>query len=182
MDERSIWHAALVDILSVIHIPGMLEGMPSMSSQELRRRAIRMIRLDRRWYQGPIVPGEIERQHCGRDTYRVQLIQGGAWVLVMYNDGQLQLCRSDNLAEPNICIPSTDPNAHFEMGISLSSRLETLVYVTEKRWNSGYAVLYTTQTVTHWLHRSKDTLTSEFIAWMSLYHICVSGQKSEYRK
>jgi hypothetical protein len=169
MDERSIWFAALVDILSVIHIPGLLEAMCSMSSEELRRRVLRMICLDRQWYQGPIIPGKISRQHCETNTNRVQFIQGGEWVIMMFSNGQLQLCRACNLAEPSICIPcSTEPNLRFEMGISLSCRLETLVHVTERGWISGYAGLPMRRSVTDWLHRRpKDTPTFEFIMWMS---------------
>jgi len=57
--------------------------MHSMSTCHLRNygRVLRMICLDRQWYQleGPIIPG---RQHCETNTHRVQFIQGGEWVVV----------------------------------------------------------------------------------------------------
>jgi hypothetical protein len=148
MDERSrVWHRALVDILSVIYIPGVREALHSMSSEELRHRAICMTRLDRRWYQGSLMLGKVQRHHCESNAYRVQFIQGGEWIVMMFSNGSLQLCRAHSLAEATIRIPYSTSgwaDAHFEMGVSLSCRLVTLVHVTEKRWNNGYARLFVT--------------------------------------
>jgi hypothetical protein len=167
MDERSIWHGALVDILSIIYVPGVQEVMPSMSPEELRRRATHMTYLDRRWYQGSLVPKKIQRHHCESNVHSVQFIQGGEWVVMMFSDGRLQLCKAHDLAEASICIPyPTTPDAHFEMGIFLTSWLVTLVHVTEKRWNSGYVRHFVTRTVTDWVRRRIDTPTSEYIMWM----------------
>ena len=138
MDNRSIWYKALVDILSAIYVPGMRETFPTMSSEQLRQKATHMTRLDRRWYQGSLMPTKIQRYHCASDAHSVHFVQGGEWVIIMFQDGRLELYGAHNMTEASIRIPcSTTPDAHFEMGISMTSRLMTLVHVTEKRWNSG---------------------------------------------
>lgn len=138
-DIRSIWYKVLVDILAIIWLPAMLQALPSMSCQQLRQEATRISRLDRRWYEGSLMPTKIQRHNCATDILRVQFVQGGEWILMLFGDGSIGLFDQNDLEEPKVDVPySSMVDNFFEMGVSFSQRLGSLAHVTRQGWNSGY--------------------------------------------
>lgn len=138
-DNRSVWYNVLVDILAIIWLPGLLQAVPSMTCEQLRRKATHMSRLDRRWYHGSLVPVKIQQHHRVNDVVRVQFVQGGKWILMLFGDGSVRLFDKDDLAEPKVDVPySSTVDNFFDMGISFSQRLGSLAHVTRQGWDSGH--------------------------------------------
>ena len=91
------------------------------------------------------MPKKIQRHHCGNNVLRAQFIPGGELILMMFDDGNIQLFETDNLAEPKMnFIPysgTVDIEDRIKIDVSLSPRLETMV--TQQRWSiSGYLLIY----------------------------------------
>lgn len=139
MCERSIWHSAVLDIVSVLQIPRITDTLPLLSSQELRRKAIHMTRLDSHWYQKTLLPKNTRRHHCSDDVCRVEIINGGEWAVVLCRDGKIQLHEMADFSNPRFIMlhyaASTDM---LEMGISYSLSHGIMAHVTERGWNARY--------------------------------------------
>lgn len=138
MNERSIWYSALADILAIIHIPGMLSRLPTMSTEALRERAIRMWRVDQCWYQGPLRPTIIQRYRCDTNVTRVHFMPGGDWVIMTLVNGSIHLCAANDISTPQFVIPA-GTGARGDLGMSHSPHLGTLIHLMEARWQIGWA-------------------------------------------
>lgn len=137
MDERSVWNTALHDITEVIPLRGLRYTMPSMSSGELKNKAITMARLERLWSCQVAIPKKIERHLLDPDICRVEFILGGNWILTLRKDGTLQLHQNRNLAEPRVTVHRIeDPSRNYfpdnaDMRRSISSRGENWAVVLD---------------------------------------------------
>lgn len=139
ISERSVWHSVCVDLLSVVEGYDSRQALPSMSAEDLRRKAIRMNRLDRKWFRDALIPRNIQREYYQDTVFRVQFLPGGEWIIVMFTDGTIHLYDTMNMTKPIAAAQDSSGNdSNHEIAISSTSHPGSLIYVTERRWNRGY--------------------------------------------
>ena len=89
MDERSVWHSALLDILSVKPLPHLRAEIPQLTSQELKRTCLRAATVEQAFSRGELKP----RALCTTEGDFVQacLLPGGERYIAITARGSLEL-------------------------------------------------------------------------------------------
>ena len=101
MSERSVWSSTLEDILQVMPLRAIQHAMPSMSSQELRQKAVRLARIADVFNGDYIEPKYTHSTSWsgGRSLLRLEVLlrvevaPGGHSILILYQGGTIQLYR-----------------------------------------------------------------------------------------
>ena len=126
MEDRTIWHYALRDIISANPIlqPHLLL---LMSSQELRHRATKIHRLHSLWYHdGRLEPKRVRSHHFDpiERCTQVLFIPGGEWILAQLLDTTMLLYQVQILEKPIVIVPPVDLDYRIRsrLTISISSR------------------------------------------------------------
>ncbi|KAF7967336.1 hypothetical protein HWV62_34663 [Athelia sp. TMB] len=91
MDESSIWAAALLDILDVVPRYRLHREIATMSPLELRRNALEISKLYHMWTKRVAPPKSVTRHPLPVDASRIDLLPGGAQLLILTSKGDLQL-------------------------------------------------------------------------------------------
>lgn len=91
MEESSIWALALLDILDVAPRFRIYRELPSMTPVQLRRKSYEISRLYTLWTQRVAQPVTVTRHPLPLDASRIDLLPGGALILVLTTKGDLQL-------------------------------------------------------------------------------------------
>ncbi|KZP19588.1 hypothetical protein FIBSPDRAFT_559459 [Athelia psychrophila] len=139
MAERSIWHSAITDIASVIHLPGLQDQLPHMSTEVIRARVVRTWGIHRELQNNPLKPRSVQKRTCDANVMHVYFVPGGEWIVLALFDGGIDLCATRNIPQPTCSIPCVRRRAdiNFQIGMSSSCHLGTLIHRTEKRWSQG---------------------------------------------
>lgn len=89
MDERSVWHSALLDVLSVKPLPHLRAEVPQLTSQELKHACIRAATVEQAFSCGELKP----RAVCTAEGDFVQacLLPGGQRYIAITARGSLEL-------------------------------------------------------------------------------------------
>jgi hypothetical protein len=151
IEERSIWNAALNDILAVIPLRGVRHGLASMSSDELRQKTLQIARLDDLWNHDIICPVKVARYPLGSGVCRVEVVLGGDFILTLFRDGALQLHRTSNVTELLMTVRRRDGESctyfpHYtDMRRSSSPRGEHWAVVVDYYRTSEWVVLVCVQ-------------------------------------
>ncbi|KDQ59892.1 hypothetical protein JAAARDRAFT_68428 [Jaapia argillacea MUCL 33604] len=91
LSDRHVWSTKMKDLLTAVPQPHIARTLPSMSTADLKRRAIRAALLDEKWQQKDLA---IRRMHSipYESTFQdVKLLPGGEMVLILLENGSLQL-------------------------------------------------------------------------------------------
>src|ERR1700729_4367713 len=105
MDERSVWSLALGDILDVIQSATTLHSMQSMSSSQLRKKAIRMAAVDSIFDGNAnssevIKPAKVQCYTLDHNMARVAVAPAGDWIMTMHGDETVHLHRTEGINQP----------------------------------------------------------------------------------
>lgn len=91
MDQRSIWLAALRDLIDVIMLPRVHHALYTMSTRQLRIHATRMVKIENIWNPAAPLPLTLTRHAAQLDIRRVEILFGGTHIVTLSNGGILQL-------------------------------------------------------------------------------------------
>ena len=108
MQDRSVWSLVLNDILEVMPLRTVREAMGSMSSRDLKNTAVRVTRLDKLFDNDVIHPVKVERIACSKDAAKMHLTFGGQWVVIMHEDGSLNIHQTRDFASPFVSVAPPD--------------------------------------------------------------------------
>lgn len=106
--ERSVWLAVLCDILQVIPLRRVLYALPTMSASELKQKAVLITRLDSLWSLETVRPVRISNHPLGAGICRALIWPGGDFILILVEDGTLQLYRYQDMTVPLVTVPRPD--------------------------------------------------------------------------
>jgi hypothetical protein len=142
MQERSIWSTVLGDILDVVALRTVRDAMPSMSSQDLRNTAVRAMRIDQLFNNNDVIrPVKVKHIPCSQDAAKIQLTFGGQWILIMYDNGSLNLYHTRDFESPLVSLarPDGSPPLHWNesyMEVQITSLHEEHLVVVSEDFNS----------------------------------------------
>ena len=89
MNERSIWHSALLDILSVKPLPHLRAEIPQLTSQELKLACIRAATVEQAFSSGTLKPRAVYTAEG--DFVQACLLPGGQRYIAITARGSLEL-------------------------------------------------------------------------------------------
>jgi hypothetical protein len=110
-----------------------------MSSRELRNAAVHATCIDRRFDNDVVRPVQVNRFSCSTNVATQGIVPGGQWILLMFEDGSINLYELSGSASPLLTLARPDDGLprtlHIErMSILFSSAPlggELLVLVSE---------------------------------------------------
>jgi len=113
MDEWSVWALALGDILEVIPLRAVRAAIPSMSSRALKAAAVRATLIDNLFNKDVIHPVHVKRVRCDSSVVRQEIVPGGQWILIMHEDGSINLHKMSSLTSPLLSVARPDCASSF---------------------------------------------------------------------
>lgn len=102
-----------MDVMPYHVVRRTLSLMPTL---ELRRRAIRALRINNILHQDICLPAKVHIEEKHLTAAKAVLAPGGDWMMILYEDGSIHLHRSRNLSEtPQLVInrPDSSPSHHW---------------------------------------------------------------------
>ncbi|KAF7979563.1 hypothetical protein HWV62_41840 [Athelia sp. TMB] len=140
-----VWSAALQDITTAVTLPD-LPPLATLSSQELKRRAVLAARIERCWGQRSVrVPQSSLRSVPTRGgasrVIKAKLVSGGQWIVLLLKDGTLCL-QAAAAAAP--CVVDTsfktllDSDVRITLSLSAGTPRETLVLLRTWMWDARH--------------------------------------------
>jgi len=134
--ERSVWLTVLRDILQVIPLRRVLEALPTMSASELKEKAVLITRLDSLWSLESVRPVRISSHSFGAGIRKALVWPGGDFILILIEDGTLQLYRYQEMTVPLVTVMHPDRGScrHLfsDMRRSCNTRGETWAVIVER--------------------------------------------------
>lgn len=89
MSERSVWHSALLDVLSVKPLPHLRADVPLMSSDALRGACLRAATVEQGFTRGELAPRAVATAEG--DFVQAALLPGGERFVAITARGSLEL-------------------------------------------------------------------------------------------
>lgn len=99
VEERSVWSAAVRDIMGVVPLRRVRHELPSMTGEQLKHKAMQIARLDNLWSRESIRPVKVERHLLDSGVRRAEVVLGGDFILTLFKDGTLQLHRARDMSQ-----------------------------------------------------------------------------------
>jgi len=109
VEERSVWSAAVRDIVGVVPLRRVRHELPSMTSEQLKRKAMQIARLDNLWSHESIHPVKVERHPLDAGVRRAEVVLGGDFILTLFKDGTLQLHRARDMSQLLMTVHRPNP-------------------------------------------------------------------------
>ena len=138
-----MWSSALKDIMTTVTFPDHSPRSFSLSSLELKHRAVLAARVERYWGQPKVLVTSRNLQSLPtRDgVIKARLVKGGQWIVLLLTDGTL--CLQAAAANAPCAVDTsfrTLANSYVWMTLSLSAGMprETLVLLRTSTWDAGY--------------------------------------------
>jgi len=116
MDERSVWILALGDILDVIQSATTLHSMESMSSSQLRKKALRMAAVDSIFDSNDsdfIEPTKVQTYTLAHSMMKVAVASGGEWIMIVHEGDMMHLHRMEGADQrPLVTVKPSGDSPH----------------------------------------------------------------------
>ncbi|KAF7979566.1 hypothetical protein HWV62_41846 [Athelia sp. TMB] len=144
-----VWSSALRDIMAVAVNPGDSPcTLSSLSSVELRHRAVLAARIERFWGRdSDVVAPRSSIRTCrltdsgmGR-AVQARLVRGGQWIVLLSADGTLRLQSAKDwefCAEDVSFMMPVDSEVQMTLSLSAGTHKETLVLLRRSMWDVVY--------------------------------------------
>ncbi|KAF7979568.1 hypothetical protein HWV62_41850 [Athelia sp. TMB] len=136
-----VWSSALKDIMTTVTFPDHSSRNLSLSSLELKHRAVLAARVERYWGQPKVLvtPRNLQSLPTRDGVIKARLVKGGQWIVLLLTDGTL--CLQAAAADAPCVVDSsfkTLTNSYVWMTLSLSAGMprETLVLLRTSKWDA----------------------------------------------
>ncbi|KZT28821.1 hypothetical protein NEOLEDRAFT_1129054 [Neolentinus lepideus HHB14362 ss-1] len=142
IEDRSVWVYAMGRILATIPMPHVSTSMPSMSTRELRHRVLQSALLESVWSNTDFLPESFRSVPCKSSVRGVRLLPDGREVVMLIQDGSLELYKADVDVPVAVTLSPTKPVGSVHWIASLSSTYEPLVLLKIDSPNKNASDLY----------------------------------------
>ncbi|KAF7986572.1 hypothetical protein HWV62_26324 [Athelia sp. TMB] len=176
-----VWSSALRDIMAVAVNPGDSPcTLSSLSSVELRHRAVLAARIERFWGRdSDVVAPRSSIRTCrltdsgmGR-AVQARLVRGGQWIVLLSADGTLRLQSAKDwefCAEDLSFMMPVDSEVQMTLSLSAGTHKETLVLLRRSMWDvaRGYENSMAAEGniwAFGWSHEGRQLLSVKNIPW-----------------